>query len=168
MALQSKKIVRTAVKSSILKEFWALRYAQIHTNTCKYVQIRRNSRKNAQTRASCKKSTKRLQNQRKCNYIATSVLRVQRASERSELSARSDERRQRVVASDKKQRQATTCGDKQRPTFLLWRASRSLIRQVLKRGLFGDHFSHRFSLWFLERFWVDLGSQFCLIFKYFS
>jgi len=48
-----------------------------------------------------------------------SVLRAQRASERSELSARSDEKRQSVVASDKKQRQATTCGDKQRPAFLL-------------------------------------------------
>ena len=56
--------MRTVVKSSILKGFWALRYAQTHTNTRKYVQIRTISCKNAQIRVNSTKSTKRLHNLR--------------------------------------------------------------------------------------------------------
>ena len=80
-------------------------WAYLSSSTCKYPQIAEKRKDTNKLHELHKKD----QNLRKCNYIATSVLRAQRASERSELSARSDERRQRVAANDKRQRLSTTC-----------------------------------------------------------
>ena len=96
------------------------------------------------------------------------VLRAQRASERSEPSARSVEGIHQAATAHKRQWQAIAWGDMCLQDFSLKRASRSLIRQVFKRGQECYHFWHRF----LDRFWarcgVDFGVILGVIFQYLS
>ena len=65
-------------------------------------------------------------------------------NERSEESALHDDRMHSVAVCDDRRGFATTCSGFMLTGFVFKRASRSLIRQVSKRGPFFDPFSERF------------------------
>ena len=117
------------------------KYVQMRADTCKYAQIRANTRKYEQVHAHMCKNAQIHENTSKYTQIhANIVWRTQRASERSELSARSVERIRQAVTRNCRERHSAACGDTCLQVWLWSRASRSLTRQVLK----GGSKSHRF------------------------
>ena len=117
------------------------KYAQIHANTRKYAQIRAGTRTYVQIRANT------------CKHVQIHT------DTRMHI-----ERIRQTATSNCRERHSAACGDTCLQVWLLSRASRSLTRQVFKRGSKSALFRHRF----LHRFWSGFGVIFWTKIRWFS